>query len=138
MKLTYQEAEQQLFVDLQTIYEVAEAKAIADYAMEHITQKKTLIRKVYTEYLSENEVEQYQEVRERLLTSEPLQYIIGKTVFYGLSLTVTQDVLIPRPETEEIVDWIVKKISTISTQTHFGSGYRKWLYCISVKKSFSK
>lgn len=42
MKLTYQEAEQQLFVDLQTIYEVAEAKAIADYAMEHITQKKNI------------------------------------------------------------------------------------------------
>ncbi len=44
----------------------------------------------------------------RLKKSEPIQYILGEADFYGLTLKVNRNTLIPRPETEELVDWIIK------------------------------
>ena len=46
--------------------------------------------------------------RERLAVYEPLQYILEETEFYGLRLNLTPDVLIPRPETEELVEWVIR------------------------------
>lgn len=51
-------------------------------------------------------------VVERLKNHEPIQYILGKTEFFGLPFQVNPHVLIPRPETEELVDWILKTTTT--------------------------
>ena len=53
--------------------------------------------------------EKIDKVVERLLDDEPVQYIFGKARFCGLEIKVTPDVLIPRPETQELVDCIVKE-----------------------------
>jgi len=53
----------------------------------------------------------FYEMLQRRLRREPLQYIIGKWEFYGRSFTVTPDTLIPRPETEMLVDFAVKHLN---------------------------
>ena len=45
---------------------------------------------------------------DRLIKLEPIQYVTGKTIFYGLPFRINRHVLIPRPETEELVHWILE------------------------------
>lgn len=58
--------------------------------------------------MSESDLLFFRSIVKRLLNKEPFQYIHGETEFYGLRIKTDNRVLIPRPETEELVDWIVK------------------------------
>lgn len=56
--------------------------------------------------LSESDLLFFHQALKRLRANEPFQYVVGETEFYGLVLTCDARALIPRPETEELVDWI--------------------------------
>lgn len=60
--------------------------------------------------VSEANVGKIEKVLARLKTFEPIQYILGETEFFGLPFKVTSKTLIPRPETEELVQWILDEV----------------------------
>lgn len=59
--------------------------------------------------LSEKELGEIDKIVSRLKNHEPIQYILGETEFYGLQFYAVSGVLIPRPETEELVQWIIQE-----------------------------
>ena len=71
--------------------------------------------------ISKDTVSLYQSVVSRLQNFEPLQYILGECEFYGLSLKVSPSCLIPRPETEELVHWILQHNFTKALDIGTGS-----------------
>lgn len=109
---------------LESIYPIEEAKEIIYRLAEHflgINKPQLLLM------LDEDEdaalAEYIADCAERLLRHEPLQYVIGEVEFYGCIFKVTPSVLIPRPETEELVDIIVKEWNGKSPRiVDFGTG----------------
>ncbi|MCH2230480.1 MAG: peptide chain release factor N(5)-glutamine methyltransferase [Crocinitomicaceae bacterium] len=61
--------------------------------------------------LSESDLLFFRSVVKRLLNNEPFQYIIGEVEFYGVELISDHRALVPRPETEELVDWILNSLN---------------------------
>ena len=61
-----------------------------------------------------------------LKTNKPFQYILGETYFYGLKIIINMHTLIPRPETEELVEWVLKENFNSALDIGTGSG------CIAI------
>ncbi|MCO5260738.1 MAG: peptide chain release factor N(5)-glutamine methyltransferase [Crocinitomicaceae bacterium] len=72
--------------------------------------------------VSESDLLYFRSVVKRLQANEPFQYIVGEVEFYGLVLKCDKRALIPRPETEELVDWIVKVSENAETLVDICSG----------------
>ena len=64
----------------------------------------------------------------RLKKEEPIQYILGKSYFIDRVFNVTPAVLIPRPETEELVTFIIKEVKR-KKRNYRRRRYRKWSNC---------
>lgn len=97
--------------ELSAFYDPREAESFLSiilYETLGITTQKRLMGGALE--LSDEKLDEINAVIERLKRHEPIQYIFGKTEFYGLDFTLTTDVLIPRPETEELVEWIIQSV----------------------------
>lgn len=110
------EAYHQLQQSIQPLYENREASNIADLIMEDITGWDRSRRIVHHDaLLSEPQLERYTHCKEELLHGRPTQYVLGHAWFCGMRLQVDEHVLIPRPETEELVMEVKKMYADIST-----------------------
>ena len=93
------------FTDILTpLYGEGEAQSIARIVFEDAFQIKNLTNQPF----SNTDFEKLLSIQKRLLNHEPVQYILGEADFYGLKFKVNENVLIPRPETEELVYWIIE------------------------------
>lgn len=80
------------------------------------------------------ELNQVKEYIKRLVNNEPLQYILGKTTFFNLEFKVDKSVLIPRPETEELVNIIIKDNTDNKELTILDIGTGSGCIAISLAK----
>ncbi|HQS53093.1 MAG: hypothetical protein B7X75_08320, partial [Sphingobacteriales bacterium 39-40-5] len=109
--MTFRETEQIYTDSLRLIYDRREAASLAWLSISHVCKLER------AEYLNLKDTEiptdKFQsllKILEELKTGKPLQYVIGETEFYGMTFKVNPSVLIPRPETEELVEWILSDI----------------------------
>jgi release factor glutamine methyltransferase len=93
---------------LKTIYEEGEAAIISDWLIEHLTgTKKTDRISQSKKELTPEQAALLEIYLYRLKENEPVQYVLNEAWFSGLRFYVDKNVLIPRPETEELVEWII-------------------------------
>ena len=110
---------------LKTLYPTEEIRYIVRLILSHVcglSYNQQILCK--DKQISEKEKVEIIAIVNRLKNMEPLQYILGETEFYSLPIKVNPSVLIPRPETEELVDIIIKStnpvigVSEATNQTH--------------------
>lgn len=106
--MTVQEATYYLLQQLRGIYSDSEATNITNMVMEHITGSQKTERMLYKHAkLLVEEEKMLNSIADRLLQHEPVQYVLNEAWFGGFKFYVDNNVLIPRPETDELVEWII-------------------------------
>lgn len=94
---------------LSPLYDEMEAEQLFLIALEEI-EGKSRIDLVMNPDLQTDKLTTWDEVLADLQQEKPIQYIFGRAYFYGLTFNVNENTLIPRPETEELVEWIINSV----------------------------
>ena len=108
--MTLQDFKLKMISELSSIYEMDELNSIFNLLAEDylkIPRSKILLADEID--LNESNQNLFSSALERLKTHEPIQYVLGKTTFMNLEFKVNSSVLIPRPETEELVRLMLKE-----------------------------
>lgn len=113
--MTIREAQQRLLFQLYHLYDNAEASNIADLVMEKLTGWSRIDRTLNAKVVfSSRQVRDLEFYTQELQTGKPVQYALEECWFYGRRFRLSQEVLIPRPETEELVHWALQTIDSSS------------------------
>lgn len=124
--MTYSEGRNIFREKLKSLFEVNEIDFYFKTVLQSIFNiEQTALALSPTKLFNENQKRELEKVLKQLLQEQPLQYIIGKAYFRSLTLTVNSSVLIPRPETEELVNWVLEDHQNLeekNTLIDFGTG----------------
>ena len=125
--MTLKELKSTFITQLSEVYPSQEVESIFTVLSEYFlnyTRLETVLKA--DESLSEEIIKHFKNAISRLKRQEPVQYICGKTEFYSLPFKVDKHTLIPRPETEGLVQWIIddenKKQTKSKTLLDIGTG----------------
>lgn len=130
LKSVYTQLAEGIYVN----YPFDEAQSIAKIVLASTGYTLSDLITKGAEIVSTQKLEYLELVLKRLQDNEPVQYILGKTEFYGLNLKVDSSVLIPRQETEELVDLIIKENRNTHTRIlEIGTG--SGCIALSLKKN---
>ncbi|HJV20479.1 MAG TPA: peptide chain release factor N(5)-glutamine methyltransferase [Sediminibacterium sp.] len=137
--MTIREGKQLIKEAILALYDEREAGNIATLLMEWISGKNRMEQLMDKDLpLTSQQADQLLQAGAKLRIGEPVQYIIGEAWFMGQPFLVTRNTLIPRPETEELVEWMMKDLAQQATtrlrMLEVGSG--TGCIPISLKKKF--
>lgn len=120
---------------LTPLYDKGEAEAITNWVFkERLGITKTGLLLQGNESVSEVKANDLAYKLVRLMKGEPVQYVLGHAFFMGLKFKVNRHVLIPRPETEELVDWIVREHQDKNTFNILDIGTGSGCIAITLKR----
>lgn len=120
-------------IELKDVYEEEEVKSIFSITVEHLLKlNRSTLMMNWDKELNHEEEKRFFSVAAGLKTHKPIQYLLGEAYFYGSTFKVNEAVLIPRPETEELVDWILEENLENKSIIDFGTG--SGCIAISLKK----
>ena len=106
--MTIKELYRNFLLQLQDIYSLSEATVITDRVFEKVAGiRRTDLVKDPARVLNDKTIEQLNSSLAQLQQHKPVQYVLGEGWFYHLKLKINEHVLIPRPETEELVELII-------------------------------
>lgn len=124
------------FSDLSKLYATTEIQSFFNILIESkLNLTRVDVALSPTLKLSKEEFVYFQKALTDLKNSIPIQYIVGETSFYGLQFKVNNTVLIPRPETEELVEWVIKDYKDIPNIKILDIGTGSGCIAISLAKN---
>lgn len=134
--MTFKQIQQQYVAALNEIYGEGEATVMITMIFESVANlsRKDLVTKANLE-IENTTLKKLLDALTRLKQHEPIQYIIGKAWFYNLSFTVNEAVLIPRPETEELVLEAINFLKKHNSKNVLDIGTGSGCIPISIKKN---
>ncbi|MFY1046548.1 peptide chain release factor N(5)-glutamine methyltransferase [Chryseobacterium sp. GP-SGM7] len=110
LKKKFSESLSEMYTDSESIF-------IFQVFAEELLGLNSIQQKQYSEeQISVEHEEKFQQIISELKKGKPYLQILGETEFYGMKIFVDENVLIPRPETEELLEFAIKKISNLKSQ----------------------